>query len=96
VFKEIAEIVGGKPPKIVFPKFLLVLYGALCEFLSLFTGKPPEINIGHARYMSMFPAMDSTKAQKELGYRVIPVTEMIKEAYDWYLENGFLEKSDLK
>ena len=91
VFKEIAEIVGGKPPKTVFPKFFLVLYGALCEFISFFSGKPPEINTGHARYMSMFPAMNSTKAQKELGYRVIPVKVMIKDAYDWYVENGFLE-----
>lgn len=90
-FKEIAEIVGGTPPKIVFPKWALVLYGAFCEFISIFTNKPPEINPGHARYMSMFPEMDSTKAQKELGYRIIPVKQMIKDAYDWYVENGFIE-----
>lgn len=92
VFKEIADVVGAKkPPKIIFPKWMLVLYGALCEFVSIFTNKPPEINPGHARYMSMFPAMDSTKAQKELGYQIIPVKIMIKDAYDWYVENGFLE-----
>jgi dihydroflavonol-4-reductase len=96
VFKEIAEIVGGTPPKIVFPKTLLVLYGAFCEFVSFFTNKPPEINPGHARYMSMFPQMDSTKAQKELGYRIIPVKQMIKDAYDWYIENGFLEPKNEK
>ncbi len=93
VFKEIANIVGAKKiPKIVFPKWLLVLYGALCEFASFFTNKPPEINPGHGRYMSMFPQMDSSKAEKELGYRVIPVDAMIKDAYDWYIDNGFLEK----
>jgi dihydroflavonol-4-reductase len=91
VFKEIAKVVGAKKiPKIVFPKWLLVLYGALCEFVSFFTNKPPEINPGHARYMSMFPQMDSTKAEKELGYRIIPVDTMIRDAYKWYKENGFL------
>jgi dihydroflavonol-4-reductase len=91
VFKEIAKVVGAKKiPKIVFPKWLLVIYGALCEFASFFTNKAPEVNIGHARYMSMFPQMDSTKAEKELGYRVIPVDMMIRDAYEWYKENGFL------
>ncbi|MBN2157449.1 MAG: SDR family oxidoreductase [Candidatus Lokiarchaeota archaeon] len=91
VFTEIAKIVGSKPPKIVFPKWILVLYGGFCEFISLFTKKPPEINPGHARYMSMFPRMNSSKAQKELGYRIIPVHQMIEDAYRWYVENGFLE-----
>ena len=91
VFKEIAKIVGAKKiPKIVFPRWLLVIYGAFCEFVSFFTNKPPEVNIGHARYMSMFPQMDSTKAQKELGYRIIPVDAMIKDAYKWYVDNNFL------
>lgn len=88
-FKLIAESIDAKPPKTVFPRWILVTYARFCEFASRFTKKAPELNPGMARYMSVFPKYDSSKAQKELGFKIIPLKKMVEDARDWYIENGF-------
>jgi dihydroflavonol-4-reductase len=30
----------------------------------------------------------SLKAQRELGYRVVPLKDMVKDCYDWMLAEG--------
>jgi nucleoside-diphosphate-sugar epimerase len=60
------------------------------EFISDFTKKPPEVDPGMARYMSVKAYYDSTKAVRELGFCILPLDRMIDDAYVWYKENGFL------
>jgi dihydroflavonol-4-reductase len=91
VFRLIAGAVGVKPPMFTMPPFLTVAYGWLMEFISEFTKTPPELNPGQARYMSVFPRYDSSRAEKELGFRCVPVEDMIRDAHAWYVENGYLE-----
>lgn len=90
VFSVIAAKMGAKPPAFTMTRSMTVAYGYLMEFISSFTNKPPDLNPGQARYMSVFPKYDSSKAEKELGFRCIPVSRMIDDAFDWYKENGFL------
>ena len=90
LFALIAESVKVKPPRIVLPRWAMVFYGAVCELASAFTGKPPQINPGLARYMSVFPKYDSSKAERELGFKCIPLEQMVEDARLWYAENGFL------
>ena len=89
-FTLIAESIGVKPPTWVLPRWFTVFYGYLSEFWSHFTKKKPGLNPGQARYMSVFPKYDSSKAERELGFQLIPLQKMIEDARDWYIENGFL------
>jgi len=91
-FTLISESMGVDPLKRVLPKWLVVLYAHLCVFGSRFTKKPPELDPGQARYMSVFPKYDSSKAHKELGFKCIPLKKMVQDAHDWYEENGFFEE----
>jgi len=90
VFQVIAASVGARPPRFTMTPWMTVAYGYLMEFISNFTGKPPELNPGQARYMSVFPKYDSSKAAKVLGFRAVPIEEMVADAGKWYAENGFL------
>lgn len=90
VFAVIAASVGAKPPRFTMSPWMTVAYGYLMEFLANFTGKPPELNPGQARYMSVFPKYDSSKAVRELGFKIVPLEEMVADAGRWYAENGFL------
>jgi len=92
-FDHIAQKFGKRAPKLDIGKWLLVTYGYLMQFLSAFTKKPPELDPGTARYMSVKAYYDSSKAQQELNYQVKPVTSMIDDAYDWYVEHGYLEEA---
>lgn len=88
-FTLIAESIGVEPPKRILPRRFLVGYARIAEFISKFTNKPPELNPGMARYMSVFPKYDSSKAEKELNFKIVPLKKMVEDARDWYIENNF-------
>lgn len=89
-FTLIAESIGVKPPTWVMPRWFVVFYGYLSEFWSNFSKKKPQLNPGQARYMSIFPKYNSSKAERELGFRSVPLKQMVEDARDWYRANGFL------
>jgi len=90
VFTLIAKAVGVRPPRFTMTPWMTVGYGYLMEFISSFTNTPPDLNPGQARYMSVFPRYDSSKAKDELDFKCIPLHKMIDDAHRWYVENGFL------
>ncbi len=90
IFTQIAELLGVEAPEKVLSRRLMVFYGFVVEFISRFTNKPPGLNPGMARYMSVFPKYDSSKAERELGFKSVPIKKIVEDARDWYIENGFL------
>ncbi|MHA1673824.1 MAG: NAD-dependent epimerase/dehydratase family protein [Promethearchaeota archaeon] len=90
VFAEIASSINVSPPKMVLPRWIAVAYGYFAEFQSNFTRKPPDLNPGQARYMSIFPKCDSSKAERELGFQCRSLRKMVEDARDWYRSEGFL------
>jgi len=90
LFEEIASRFGKHAPSINMPRWLLTGYGYLMQTISSFTNKPPDVDPGMARYMSMKAYYDSSKAVRELGYSILPLKKMVDDAYDWYQLNGYL------
>ena len=89
LMRMMAEAVGAKPPARVIPRWLLVGYAAGCEALSAVTQRPPQLNPGQARYMSLPQYCDSRKAVRELDYQIPSLQRCIEDALDWYRSNGF-------
>lgn len=90
LFQTIAEKFGKNAPGFIMPQSIFVAYGYIMQTLSLITNKPPEVDPGVARYMSVKAYYDSSKAINTLGYQIIPVSKMIDDAYDWYIDNNYL------
>jgi len=90
VFDNNARSIGVKAPRFTMTPWMTVAYGYAMEFVSNFTNTPPDLNPGQARYMSVFPKYDSTKARKKLGFKVVPLELMVNDARDWYRANGYL------
>ncbi|MFA5786547.1 MAG: NAD-dependent epimerase/dehydratase family protein [Actinomycetota bacterium] len=90
MFELIAAKVGKHAPKHDMPRWLMVLYGYLMEAMSSITNKAPQMNPGMARFMSTRAHYDSSKAVRELGYVIQPLSRMVDDAHLWYVENGFL------
>ncbi len=93
LFGAIAAYFGKKAPRLTIPRKALVAYGYLMQTVSYLTNRPPEIDPGMARYMSVNAFFDSAKAVRELDYVVPPLQKMLDDAYDWYCDNGFLSPS---
>lgn len=89
LFDLIAAKFGKKAPEMIMKKWMMVTYGHIMQFISFFTRKAPEMDPGNARYMSINAWYDSSKAVKDLDYKLVPVQTMIDDAYNWYKENGY-------
>ena len=93
-FKDLFQVIAGKfnksAPKLMFPRWLLIIYGQALEWLSYITNKPPEIDPGIARCISVNVYANSDKAVRELNYKVLPIDRIVNDAFDWYRENGYL------
>jgi dihydroflavonol-4-reductase len=88
--REIAFLLGRPAPvKEISPWMLRVAAGA-GEFASNFTGKRPAITREILDSISRDATVTSAKAQRELGYRVVALKEMVKDCYDWMLAEGRL------
>lgn len=90
LFEAIAAKFGRHAPGLDLPRWALVAYGYAMELIAEFTRKPPEMNPGQARYMTVYPYYDSSKAMRELDFKAVPLQQIIDDAYEWYRDNGFL------
>jgi len=93
--KTMMELVGdisvllGKPrPTKEMPVALLRVVAVMGDLASRFTGKVPPITPEMASLMRRKVSVTSAKAQRELGYRVVPLKDMVKDCYDWMVAEG--------
>lgn len=89
MFSRMAGHLGATPPRYTIPRSLFVAYGYVCELLSRFTKKAPDMNPGQARYMSCPQYYLSYKAMRVLDYKVPDLEVCIDDALVWYRSNGF-------
>jgi dihydroflavonol-4-reductase len=58
------------------------------DLLSRVTGKPPPISSEVVKTISKNSYTLSAKAQQELGYRIVPLKDMVKDCYEWMVAEG--------
>jgi len=86
--REISALVGKPAPAREISLALLRVIAVLGDVASRFSGKAPPITPEMASFMSRQVSTASAKAQRELGYRVVPLKEMVKDCYDWMAAEG--------
>jgi dihydroflavonol-4-reductase len=89
-FERTANIVGGLRPMIRVPFIFARAAARACDLLSMITNLKPLITpelIDAAEHENPFSA---EKAVRELDYRITPFEVAVKEAYEWYVENGMI------
>ena len=88
LFDLMAAKVDAPVPRWTLPRSVLVAYGYLQEAASAFSGRHPQVNPGMARYLSAHAYYDSSKAVRELGYRVEPISKLVDDEYTWLHAHG--------
>lgn len=91
-FKMIAETIGAKTPKRFMPDFVVKSYGSINSFLARVFKFQPAVTKELATISCENHFYSSEKAQKELNLPQTPVREAIKECFDWFKINGYLNK----
>jgi dihydroflavonol-4-reductase len=86
--REVAALLGKPAPTREIPAAVLRAVAGIGDFISNFTGKPPPITPEMAAAFGRKIATSSAKAQRELGYRVVALSVMVKDCYDWLVAEG--------
>jgi dihydroflavonol-4-reductase len=86
--REVATVSGKPAPDKEVPAGLIRMLARIGDFYSNFTGKPPRITPEMAATFGRKITVSSSKAQRELGYRVVALNVMVKDCYDWLRAEG--------
>lgn len=81
--RTIGEVAGREVPARVTPAWLLRAVGQAGEWMSLVTGKEPKLTPEGARMATRKLYCDSSKAERELGFRAVSLRRMVEDSYAW-------------
>ncbi len=85
----ICELIGKKPPSIKLPHNLILPVAWCMERWADLSKKKPLATVDEIRMAKKIMYFSSDKAIKELGYKITPAKEAIKNAIDWFIKNGY-------
>lgn len=85
----IAEVVGRRAPRWTIPAWALPPAATALDMINHFVARP--IASGDQMRLSAHNVFfDSSKAMRELDYRILPFRDAAARAYQWYAEHGYL------
>ncbi len=92
LFAMMAEVAGSKPPTFPVPAWATLIFGIVSSFFGRLFNYKPKVSKEMAMISIDKHYFSSKKAQEELGLPQTPVKIAIQEAFDWFRENGYLQK----
>lgn len=93
--KELSEmtgrISGKRTPKFIAPVVLAQMASPFYQFYYLLTGKKPIYTWQSLKLLISAPKnISSEKAQKELGYKPRALEQTLRDTFNWYKQNKYL------
>jgi dihydroflavonol-4-reductase len=90
MLRDIAAIVGRRPPKVAIPRAPLFPLAWANEQRARFTGREPFLTLDSLRMAKHRMFYSSAKAAHELGFHARPYREALVEAIDWFRAAGMV------
>ncbi len=90
VMRTIGELVGKKAPQRVVPRWVLAAAAEAGEMLALATGRPPIVSREMLAGLEQDEVVDSSKAERELGYETPDLRSMLEDAVAWQIDQGMV------
>jgi len=88
---DIAALTGRRAPTVKLPRGPLFALAWGAEAFARVTGKEPFLTADALRMSRYRMFFSSEKAKRELGYTARPYKEGLKDALDWFRDNGYLQ-----
>ena len=92
IFNMIGRVLNVPPPYRHVGPLVTKLYGFFCQGAAHITRKSSGINLAIARIACDEHYYTAQKAIDELALPQTPIQKAIEEAFEWFKENGYLER----
>ena len=89
ILSIICDLADKKPPKIKLPHNLILPIAWCMERWAEISKTEPRATVDEIRMSKKLMYFSSDKAINELGYKIRPVKEALKDAIDWFIENDY-------
>lgn len=89
-----ADVSGGRAPLAAAGPAALFLTGMWGDWVAKITGREGDVNSGAIRMSQLFHYYDSSRACGELAYDIRPLAETVSDAWAWFQQHGFVDKTD--
>ncbi len=91
ILAELAFITGRQPPKFRLPHNWVLPIAYLSEVWSRVThGSEPRVTVTGVRLAKKRMFFSTEKARRLLGFNPQPIEKALREAVDWFKENGYI------
>jgi len=96
IFRLLASMTGGRPPRFKVPYALAWCSAMACEGVAKLTGRPPAVPITAVRMSRKRMYFNPAKAVRELGLPQTDVREALADAIAWFTRHGYAERRSAK
>lgn len=91
ILDRLAAISGLKSPTVKLPYFFAFATGVVDEMVTgRLLGREPRATIDAVRMGRKMMFVSSAKAERELGWRTIPVDAALRRSVEWFRANGYV------
>ena len=88
MFRLVTQYTGARDVKLILPVFVARIIAAVSSFFSIFTGKPAVMTSFVIYNMTRNNVFSSEKAKQELGFKVRPIEETMRDMTLWLYRDG--------
>ncbi|MEJ2724383.1 MAG: NAD-dependent epimerase/dehydratase family protein [Deltaproteobacteria bacterium] len=91
ILTALCTLTGDPKPRFRLPHHLILPVAYVVEALTRLTGgSEPLLTVDGVRLARKKMFFSEAKAERELGYSTRPVIQALKDALEWFMENGYL------
>src|SRR6202142_2157697 len=91
ILDRLAAITGLKSPTVKLPYVFALATGVVDELVTgRLLGREPRATIDAVRMGRKMMFVTSAKAERDLGWRVVPVDGALRRSVDWFRANGYV------
>ena len=91
ILDKLSAITGLPSPKVKLPYAVAFAFGVFdTAFTGHLLGREPRASIDEVRMGRKIMFVSSAKAERELGWKVVPVDGALRRAVDWFQANGYV------
>jgi len=93
ILDRLGKISGLPSPKIKLPYFVAYIAGAVDQTINgSLLGREPRATVETVRMGKKKMWASSDKAERELGWKIVPAEDALRRAVKWFQENGYVQQ----